>query len=330
MPTFVLNDETQVNSYGFRVKNAGLKLERFRDNPVMLDTHKDWSLDAVIGKWENIRFDGTQLQADSKVWTKNERGQEIHDKVEDGFIKGCSIGLLFDRDKMVLNELDGKFDLEESELMEGSLCPVPSSAKSVQIRLYNKDTRELMTEDEVKLALSAVSGPSVPQPNPTQISKEDTMEKFQLSMTARTSLMKHGNLGDPSDAAQINLAIEAMAVELSKAQSDFDAEKKAHETLKGKWEKHLKAEATSMVETAILEGKLTAGDKEAWITDAQENPEMVKRMLSAIPAKKKLNAGPSNTDYAHPKTVDDFEKLDTKAQLAFKADFPEEYANLFK
>ena len=156
------------------------------------------------------------------------------------------------------------------------------------------------------------------------------MEKFQLSMTARTSLMKHGNLGDPSDAAQINLAIEAMAGELSKAQSDFDAERKAHEALKAKWEKHLKAEATSMVETAILEGKLTAGDKEAWITDAQQNPEMVKRMLSVIPAKKKLSAESSNTGYAHPKTVDDFEKLDIKAQLAFKADFPDEYANLFK
>ena len=59
--TFVLHDET-VNTYGFRMLTSGANLEEFRKNPVILLNHKDWEL--PIGRWENIRIEGTQILAD--------------------------------------------------------------------------------------------------------------------------------------------------------------------------------------------------------------------------------------------------------------------------
>ena len=60
--TFVLHDET-VNTYGIRMLTSGANLEEFRKNPVILLNHKDWEL--PIGRWENIRIEGTQILADA-------------------------------------------------------------------------------------------------------------------------------------------------------------------------------------------------------------------------------------------------------------------------
>ena len=85
---FILNDETKVNQYGFRVKNLGLRLGRFLDNPVVLDNHGN---EAVIGRWENIQIEGNLLTAEAVFDDKDENAKTIAGKVERGFIKGASI-----------------------------------------------------------------------------------------------------------------------------------------------------------------------------------------------------------------------------------------------
>ena len=69
--TFVLHDET-VNTYGFRMLTSGANLEEFRKNPVILLNHKDWEL--PIGRWENIRIEGTQILADALFDEKDDEG----------------------------------------------------------------------------------------------------------------------------------------------------------------------------------------------------------------------------------------------------------------
>ena len=86
MQTFVLNDETVLTSHGFVVSNAGAKLERFKENPVMLDSHDDR---CVIGKWNNLTISGTQLKADSEFDTEDPEAMKISGKVDRGYIKGA-------------------------------------------------------------------------------------------------------------------------------------------------------------------------------------------------------------------------------------------------
>lgn len=139
--TFVLCDGNRVNSYGFRTDLAGLDLERFKSNPVMLYAHDPSD---VIGKWENIRVEDNQLKADAVFDTDDEQGKRIAGKVERGFLKGCSMGIHVKE----LHEVDNVPVATRSELMEASVCPIPSDAGAV--RLYDENRKEL-TFEEVRL-----------------------------------------------------------------------------------------------------------------------------------------------------------------------------------
>ena len=139
--TFVLCDGNRVNSYGFRTDLAGLDLERFKSNPVMLYAHDPSD---VIGRWENIRVEDNQLKADAVFDTDDEQGKRIAGKVERGFLKGCSMGIHVKE----LHEVDNVHVATRSELMEASVCPIPSDAGAV--RLYDENRKEL-TFEEVRL-----------------------------------------------------------------------------------------------------------------------------------------------------------------------------------
>ena len=139
--TFVLCDGNRVNSYGFRTDLAGLDLERFKSNPVMLYAHDPSD---VIGRWENIRVEDNQLKADAVFDTDDEQGKRIAGKVERGFLKGCSMGIHVKE----LHEVDNVPVATRSELMEASVCPIPSDAGAVI--LYDENRKEL-TFEEVRL-----------------------------------------------------------------------------------------------------------------------------------------------------------------------------------
>lgn len=130
-----------MNSYGFRTDLAGLDLERFKSNPVMLYAHDSSD---VIGRWENIRVEDNQLKADAVFDTDDEQGKRIAGKVERGFLKGCSMGIHVKE----LHEVDNVPVATRSELMEASVCPIPSDAGAVI--LYDENRKEL-TFEEVRL-----------------------------------------------------------------------------------------------------------------------------------------------------------------------------------
>lgn len=94
--TFVVSDEA-INLYGFRVLTKGINLEQFKRNPIMLYMHNRSAYqptgDEVIGRWENIRVEGTKLLADAVFDESSALGKKIADKVRGGFIRMASIGI---------------------------------------------------------------------------------------------------------------------------------------------------------------------------------------------------------------------------------------------
>lgn len=144
MTTFILSDTSKTNSHGFRIAMEGMDTSRFRENPVMLYRHKD---DDVIGRWHNLRVDDGRLLADAEFDQDDELAAKVAGKVERGFIKGCSMGI---RIKDMQETADG-WIATKSELMEASVCSIPSDAGAVT--LYDIDRRQL-TIDEVKLQFS--------------------------------------------------------------------------------------------------------------------------------------------------------------------------------
>lgn len=137
MATFVLSDGSKVNNHGFRILLAGMNLERFTTNPVMLHQH---DMERVIGRWENPRIEDNKLMADAVFDTEDPTGKDVARKVEQGFLKGCSCGLMVQE----MQEIDGEWVATRSELFEASIVSVPSDAGAVV--LYDENHQVLTAE----------------------------------------------------------------------------------------------------------------------------------------------------------------------------------------
>ena len=80
--TFIISDES-VNADGFVIQTKGIRTERFKKNPVMLYMHAREK--GVIGRWDNIRTEGSQLIADAVFDENNPLGKEVKERVDGGF-----------------------------------------------------------------------------------------------------------------------------------------------------------------------------------------------------------------------------------------------------
>jgi HK97 family phage prohead protease len=312
--TFVLNDETKVNSYRFRVKNEGLNLDRFKANPVMLIDHNN-NVFAVIGRWENVRIEGSQLLADADFDEEDEQLKGIIGKVKRGYIKGCSIGFMPGADSFEMGA-DDIWDCLSGELMEATICAIPSNAGAV--RLY-AEPGKLMPEGEIKLCLKAID-----KDVSTTINKQNqtsTMDKILLTPAALVALC----LPNADNAMEVSKAIEKLAAENTTL-------KGTNKTLTDQVEAQAKLQAKALVEPAILAGKITADQKEHFTQLAASNYELASTILNGMPAKTSLSAklsNPTGESADDPKTMDDFMKLPLEKQLSFKSANPEGYQKLF-
>lgn len=144
MTTFILSDTSKTNSNGFRISLEGMDTSRFENNPVMLYRHND---NDVIGRWRNMKVEDGKLLADAEFDKEDELAAKVAGKVERGFLKGCSLGIYI---KDMQKSADGLI-ATKSELMEASICSIPSDSGAVV--LYDKDRKQL-TLDEVKLQFS--------------------------------------------------------------------------------------------------------------------------------------------------------------------------------
>lgn len=320
MPTFVLNDETKVNSYGFRIPNKGIDFSRFDANPVMLDSHVN-SLLTVLGSWEKRTVDGALLKADTVFDSVDPNVKPIQEKVERGFIKGCSMGVMFDWDYLQKNPDDDTWELIKCELMEGSLCAVPSNSGS--LALFNKEG-ELIPEDEIKLTMQKLTAKDLNKINTPK------MEKIILSTQALSVLVGLG-VQDGDNVTAISNAIVQLQTKLTTAESGKKTSDDKVVELQAVLDKQVKLQAETLIDGAIAEGKLTAGERDAYLKDATANYELTAKLIGKIPAKTSLSANVNNNagGTGEVKSVDDFEKLSVEKQLAFKNTNPEAYKALF-
>ena len=177
MPRFILNDEKQTNSYGFKIKTEGINLKRFKANPVMLDGHSNMNL-SVIGKWKDIRKEDGKLSAETEFDTDDANANIIESKVKKGIIKGASMGVSFHREDMSYE--NGELVLNHCELYEASIVAIPSNANALRLTMDGEELNEM----EIKsLCLSIAQNSEDFKPN-----KFNTIMKIRLSQLAFLAL----------------------------------------------------------------------------------------------------------------------------------------------
>lgn len=313
LKTFIVNDENVVNCYGFRVLNAGIDFADFDQNPVMLDSHIN-STEAVLGNWQNRRVDGSKILMDSNFDSADPDVAKVEGKVDRGFVKGASLGLYIDFEEgtWVLGP-DGNFTLMKCTCKETSVCAVPGNSGA--LALYNAATGELIAEETFKLSLKNLSA------NDLKLTNNPTMEKIILTSLALSALMGAGvTSGD--NAADISRGIE-------KLQADLTAEKTNSTNLQTKLDAQIKLQAESLVDGAIAEEKLLAGDRAEYVEFATANYALASKQIAKLKGKASLSGALNNSEGdAAIKTVDDFEKLSDEKKLAYKEKNPEAYKKL--
>ena len=195
--TFIANDETKLNSYGFSVLTSGIDLEeRFKENPVCLNNHQN-DTKSVLGT--NPQKDNGQLLLTPDFDTEDPEGKEVVRKVLAGKLKGCSMGIMFNPDDLV--NMDGVLVLTKCVLFEVSIVAVPSNANA--IRLYKSEDEEY-TEQEIKsLCLNL-----------------KTAKPFKENKTMKL-LTAHLQLADNATENEILLAVKGLEDKLTKAQNNY-------------------------------------------------------------------------------------------------------------
>lgn len=313
MPTFILNDQSKQNSYGFTVVTEGIDLSRFNENPVMLDGHSNTNA-SVIGKWVNIKKENGLLTAETSFDMEDENAKLIAGKVERGFIKGASMGLSFKRNDLRMDS-QGNLTMTKCEIFEASIVAIPSNAKALVLKMDG----EILDDTQIKELCLSIATDNEPN------LKVDNNMKLQLGQLAILAL------GFSAQTKELSIdEVEQAVLSLQKAKEDAEAKLKlSEEKVSAFLEKEKvqkQALATQLVEDALKQGKITADKKATFLQLANDNYELAKSTLDAIPTRKTFAGGqtaPVGTDTIA--TMEDFQKLSLDEQLAFKNANPEGY-----
>ncbi|MCT4181639.1 caudovirus prohead protease [Elizabethkingia anophelis] len=311
---FILNDETKINQYGFRVSNSGLDLARFKANPVILDYHKEGN-EAVIGRWENIQIEGHLLTAEAVFDDADPNAAKISGKVERGFLKGCSLGLNpFSMSNFVIAP-DDVYDLVRSEALEASIVAIPNNANAIKLYASTEESFKELAETEVSDILLMASDVS-------KFNLNNSMKKITLSIAAISALGLPGTSLE-HDENVVNEKIINLKSELDSAKQKIQGFEDLEKDKKAKL-------SADTVEADIKAGKIDATKKDEFIKLHAQSPDLYKSLVGSIPAKVSLAGQTVPTgDFGAIKSLDDFEKLDLTAQLEFKNSQPEAYKKLF-
>lgn len=273
--TFVLHDET-VNTYGFRMLTSGCDLTELKKNPVMLLNHNDWNL--PIGRWENIRIEGSQILADAVFDLEDKRengGASIASKVERDFLRMASIGA-WPPDEVsddVVFKVSGQTrpTVTRWKAREASIVTIGSNHNA--LAFYDKEGQLIDLTD-----LSEV------------IKLMDNAQKSFSNKEQMNELNQILKLSDSATAAEQATAMRNII-------SERDRLKTENVTLSDAMDQHNKAakekkqsEAIALVDAAVKDGRIDAKLKDNYIKLFDVDFDNTKATIEGLPKRKSVAA----------------------------------------
>lgn len=317
--TFILHDET-VNTYGFRMLTSGANLEEFRKNPVMLLNHNDWNL--PIGRWENIRIEGSKILADAVFDENDPRAVEVQQKVETDFIRMASIGAWTQErsdayDLMLPSQTSST--VTRWTVREASIVTIGANHNA--LALYDSNGNLVNMGDFLKR--------SKPTATMEYTELEDTLNKKDMGKL--TTVL---NLSDAASEADIVTKVNEIISNADRLEKENRTLKDAIDAQKAEQKKKEQQEAVALVDAAVKDGRIDAKGKETYLALFDRDFTSAKAALDAVPARQSvtamINNGQQRVDMGDwkNKSWDEIDRAGKLTQL--KDNHPDVYAEKFE
>ena len=306
---FLLSDSS-VNCYGFRLLTSGYQMSEFAKNPIGFYMHdRDCG---VLVKWEDLRVEGDSVFGKPVINMSHERGQQTCDEIEDGFLNAASVGNLvvleYSDDPTLRLPNQSGFTVTKWFNRECSLVDIPG----------NFNALKLFDENENELQLSDLAGKNFTQIN--QIS--NSMKTIVLTAGLLATLNLKAETPD-EDALK---SLENLAAKASQA----DALKIELENLKASVDKD---KVTSILKTALSEGRITQEASTELESQFATNPIGLQNLVSKLPVYNPITSqiGNNNSqDFSDLKGKSWDELMELGVIPDLKAKAPDLYKEAFK
>lgn len=268
--TFIISDES-VNSNGFCIQTQGIRTERFTKNPVMLYMHEREK--GIIGRWDNIRTEGSQLLADAVFDEDNPLGKEVKSKIDSGFMRSASISVTINK----YEDIGGVETVTDCELVEVSIVDIPSNQNA--IKLFNKKGR-------IVLRLKDLSDESKDlRARLLEVLKLPAIASDDQIIDAVTALVNGSEQGDTGANKALNLGyIESSQLSMLKLLEKSD--KPAFRQFMQEKEKETTEAIDKDIRLAIRKGKFIIPERSAFEKIGKQlGIKALKEVLAVLPEK---------------------------------------------
>lgn len=292
---FILSDSS-VNVYGFRLLTNGYLIDEYKRNPIGYYMHN--REEGVVVKWEDLRVEGDKVMGKPVINLSNEKGQQIVDEIENGFLNAASVGHIvaieWSEDPKMMEKGQTGPTITKWYNRECSLCDVPGNTNA--LALFDKDGNEIKLTD-FKI-------------------QNNNMKQIILTAEQLTKL----NLKADSEAAAVDAAIDGLVANKTKI-DDLTAQLTAANTAKTTAEnalKDLKATTTkesvkNILEAGLAAKKFTAEMKAILEKQYADRPEDLKALVDAMKPYESVVDGLD-------KDATDADKVELKALMAKTGD----------
>lgn len=296
----ITNDS--LNSYGTRVLTAGMNVEQYQRNPVLLYMHERGN---VIGYVKDLKVEDGEVTGELMFDEASELSVRCKKQYEFGSLKMVSAGLDI---------------LETSEdpelLVQGQTRPTVTKSKLFEVSLVDvgsNDDAIVLQKDGKKITLGKDSECPLPLLN----NNDQNQKQMEQKMVAM-------QLGLPATATEAEINAKLDELKTAKEENERLQQKNAALTL---------ASITAAVEKAVGEKRITPDKKDEFVNLGKEvGQEKLESILSAISPQMKLSSviGHQGGAATEPTTYKKLSDVPSGQLTTLRKEQPEEYKRLYK
>ena len=293
----ITNDS--LNSYGTRVLTAGMNVEQYRRNPVLLYMHERGN---VIGCVKDLKVEDGEVTGELVFDEATELSVRCKRQYEFGSLKMVSVGI----DILETSE-------DHELLVPGQTSPTVTKSKLFEVSLVDigaNDDAIVLQKDGKKITLGRDSECPLPM--------LDNNNQKQKQMEQKTLALQ---LGLPETATEAD--INAKLGELKSAKEEIERLRQEKATL-------TLACITAVVEKAVGEKRIAPDKKDEFINLGKEvGQKKLERVIAAMSPHIKL----SSVIGHHGGAATAYKKLSdvpSSELLTLRKEQPEEYKRLYK